>query len=192
MVEAFINTPVIADKATSPLGDSFVPGRFGNTNGGIGVQLSERRMLAIADVAAWPGGSKKASNAISAYECYYEHAPHRWTVINDDPNMPVNLAKKLGDAGTVVDLSHGRTVLRVSGSKAQWVLPKLFAIDFSETAFPPASGLATQHHEISAQIYRVDQTTFDIIVFRSYARAFWHTLTRASEEVGYEVVNNGE
>lgn len=188
MVEPFINTPVIADKATSPLGDSFVPGSFGNTMAGCGVQLSERQGIAIADVAGWPSGSKKASNAVSAYECFFEYAPNRWTVIADDPNMPLNLTKKVGDAGTVVDLSHGRTVLRISGNQAAWVLPKLFAIDFSDAAFAVATGLATQHHEISAQIYRLDATTFDIIIFRSFAHAFWHTLTKAAQDVGYEVV----
>ncbi|MGB7432916.1 MAG: sarcosine oxidase subunit gamma family protein [Ahrensia sp.] len=188
MVEPFINTPVIADKAASPLGDSFVPGRFGNTKAGCGVQLSERQGIALADVAAWPGKANIVSTAVSTSACFFEYAPNRWTVITDDQYVPMNLAKKVGDAGTVVDLSHGRTVLRISGNQAAWVLPKLFAIDFSDAAFAVATGLATQHHEISAQIYRVDATTFDIMIFRSYARAFWHTLTKAAQDVGYEVV----
>ena len=87
----------------------------------------------------------------------------------------------------MTDLSHGRTAIRIAGPKAEWVLAKFFAIDFSLPAFPVGSGLSTVHHDIFAQIQRTGADQFDVYVFRSFARSFWNSLCHASEEVGYEV-----
>jgi sarcosine oxidase subunit gamma len=87
----------------------------------------------------------------------------------------------------VTDLSHGRTALRASGSKAAWILSKLFAIDFSTAAFPVGAGRSTMHHDIFAQIQRTGEMAFDLYVFRSFARSFWTSLCHAAEEVGYAV-----
>ena len=80
-----------------------------------------------------------------------------------------------------------RTALRIAGPKAEWVLSKLFAIDFSTENLPQGAGISTNHHEVFAQIQRTGPDQFDIYVFRSFARSFWHTLCRAAEETGYEV-----
>ena len=92
------------------------------------------------------------------------------------------------ETGTATDLSHGRTALRIQGPKAEWVLSKLFAIDFSPDGFPVGTAISTNHHEIFAQIHRTNADRFDLYVFRSFARSFWQTLTRAAEETGYEVI----
>ena len=73
----------------------------------------------------------------------------------------------------MTDLSHGRTAIRISGPKAEWVLAKFFAIDFSLPAFPVGSGVSTVHHDIFAQIQRTGANQFDLNVFRSFARSFW-------------------
>lgn len=202
MAEPFVATPVIADAAESPLAGHYEKGEFGNPDLGAQVTLTERFPLAICDVFAWPGAETKTANAIrratklaltktrdavSEDAQAFRHAPGRWTVIAGDGALPEALTNAVDDNGTVVDLSHGRTVLRVDGEQSRRVLSKLFAIDFHPDAFPTEKGLATKHHEIFAQIQRVGENAFDIIVFRSYARAFWHALTRASEEVGYAV-----
>ena len=67
------------------------------------------------------------------------------------------------------------------------MLGKFFAIDFALTAFPQGSGRSTTHHDIFTQIQRTGPEAFDLYVFRSFARSFWHSLCHACEEVGYEV-----
>ena len=86
-----------------------------------------------------------------------------------------------------IDLSHGRAVIRIAGPRAEWVLSKLFAVDFSVEAFPVSNGCSTSHHEIFAQIQRTGKNQFDVVVFRSFARAFFTTLCHSAEEVGYDV-----
>lgn len=202
MAEPFLSTPVLADAAESPLAGHYQAGEFGNLTRGAQVTLSERFALATCDVCAWAGNETKTANAIkrvtglalsrtkdavSDSAQAFQHAPGRWTVLSADQTLPNALTGAVGDNGTVVDLSHGRTVLRVDGAKSRWVLAKLFAIDFAHESLPLHNGIATKHHEIFAHIQRVGEDAFDVIVFRSYARSFWHALTRASEEVGYQV-----
>ena len=78
--------------------------------------------------------------------------------------------------------------LRIAGPRAEWVLSKLFALDFAPDAFPVEAGRATAHHDIFVQLQRTREDAFDLYVFRSFARSFWHSLCHAAEEVGYEVV----
>ncbi|WP_457937542.1 sarcosine oxidase subunit gamma family protein [Mesorhizobium sp. 10J20-29] len=189
----------------SPLEPVLHSGRHGHVANGVGVTLSETRPGSIVQLAAWPGKEKAliksvkqlagialpdgagggiATEAASAFGI----APGRFLVIGEEEGLAAAFAAAVArDTGTVTDLSHGRTAIRVAGPKAEWVLSKIFAIDFALPAFPLGSGVSTVHHDIFAQIQRTGAERFDIYVFRSFARSFWHALCRASEEVGYEV-----
>ena len=97
--------------------------------------------------------------------------------------------KKITPAkGTVTSLDHGRVVIRITGSKATWVLAKGIAIDFSLEAFPVQTSRNTSHHDIGLTVRRVDENTFDLFIFTSLARSFWHWLDIAASEAGYEIV----
>ncbi|TJV43738.1 MAG: sarcosine oxidase subunit gamma family protein, partial [Mesorhizobium sp.] len=115
-------------------------------------------------------------------------APGKFTVVDEAEGLASAFANVVTpDIGTVTDLSHGRTAIRIAGPKAEWVLAKFFAIDFALPAFPVGAGRSTMHHDVFAQIQRTGADQFDIYVFRSFARSFWKALCHASEEVGYEV-----
>ncbi len=189
----------------SPLEPVLRTGRHGHLADGVGVRLAETQPGSIVQLAAWPGEEKALIRTIKQVtglalpdgagggacgngKAAFGFAPGRFMVIGEDENIAGVFAGKLSQkTGTVTDLSHGRTGIRVSGARAEWVLAKLFAIDFALPAFPVGSGLSTVHHDIFAQIQRSGADQFDVYVFRSFARAFWHTLRLASEEVGYEV-----
>jgi sarcosine oxidase subunit gamma len=115
-------------------------------------------------------------------------APGKFLIADQDEGLAASFAGSIGPGtGTVTDLSHGRTAIKVAGPKAEWVLAKFFAVDFSLPAFPLGSGVSTVHHDIFAQIQRTGADQFDVYVFRSFARSFWNSLCHASQEVGYEV-----
>lgn len=175
----------------SPLGPDYKPGQYGNLGSGIGVTLSEPEFGFLGELAAFPDSaesvSKLADTASKPGAIAFRIAANRWFLAGPD-GMDGPLSAKLKPAnGSLIDLSHGRTALRISGPKAEWVLSKLYAIDFRTRAFPAGTGLATSHHNIFTQIHRDDEQTFTLFVFRSFARAFWHTLQRAAEETGYQV-----
>lgn len=189
----------------SPLGPAWKPGPHNVGRDGAGVVLSETRPGSIIQVAAWPGEEKAVMVAIqqavglklpdgagggvtAATKAAFGFAPGRFLVVTQAEGTGAELAKTIGvETGTVTDLSHGRTALRVAGPKAEWVMAKLFAIDFSLAAFPVGAGRSTTHHDVFAQIQRTGPDAFDIYVFRSFARSFWTTLCHQAEETGYEV-----
>ncbi|OQM77463.1 sarcosine oxidase subunit gamma family protein [Manganibacter manganicus] len=189
----------------SPLEPVYQPGLHGQSEHGAGVTLCEAKQGSILQLTAWPGEEKRMIAAIRSVarlavpdgagggivkngKAAFGIAPGKFTVTAEEEGLAEAFAASLKPAiGTVTDLSHGRTIIRISGEKAEWVLAKLFAIDFSLPAFPIGAGRSTVHHDIFAQIQRTDNDSFDIHVFRSFARAFWKLLCHSSEEVGYEV-----
>jgi sarcosine oxidase subunit gamma len=190
----------------SPLGPAWKPGSHGNVAGGVGLTISETRPGSIVEAAAWHGTERELIAAIARVTGLelpdgagggifkegtgaFGIAPGRFLLVD----QPEGLAERLSevvrvDVGSVIDLSHGRTAIRVAGPQAGWVLSKFFAIDFSETAFPLGSGKATVHHDFFTQIQRTAPRAFDLYIFRSFARSFWQLLCRGAEDVGYEVL----
>ena len=181
----------MSDRA-SALGDAFRPGRHGAPDGEPGVRLSETVFDFVGEAAAFGGAEEKldalfaSARGKAATSLSFQFARNRWLLAGaTDFRDQLNRSLKSEDV-SLIDLTHGRAALSVSGPKAEWVLSKLFAVDFREAAFPALSGIATMHHDTFAQIYRSDAQSFDIFVYRSFARAFWDTLCRAAAEVGYE------
>ncbi|MGL4489698.1 MAG: sarcosine oxidase subunit gamma, partial [Rhizobiaceae bacterium] len=117
----------------------------------------------------------------------FKIASNRWFIAGPESLSDTIKSKLKPSDGSLIDLTHGRASLLIVGPKAERVLSKLYAIDFSVAAFPVDTGMATSHHNIFTQIHRPYPSAFDLFVFRSFARSFWHTLQRAAEEVGYEV-----
>ena len=189
----------------SPLQPVWRPGSHGNFVDGVGVVLSETQPGSIVQVAAWHGEEKAVIAAIRSaagpslpdgagggiavgVKAAFGIAPGKFLVIGEEEGLADSLIQAIPTTiGTVTDLSHGRTALSVAGPKAEWVLAKFFAIDFSLPAFPLGSGISTNHHDIFAHIQRSGPDRFDLTIFRSFARSFWTALCHASEEVGYEV-----
>lgn len=189
----------------SPLAPVLRPGRHALADRSVGVTLAETQPGSIVQLAAWRG---EESNMISAIKevtglalpdgagggvatetkAAFGFAPGKFLVVDQDEGPAAAFANVVTpDIGTITDLSHGRTAIRIAGPKAEWVLAKFFAADFSLPAFPLGSGMSTVHHDIFAQIQRTGADQFDVYVFRSFARSFWDSLCHASEEVGYEV-----
>ena len=179
--------------------------RFLKVLGGAGVILEETRPGSIIQAAAFPGEERALMAIIGTVtglalpdgagggilrngNAAFGFAPGRFLVVDHDGGLGSRLKEAVPAAtGTVTDLSHGRTAIRISGPKSEWVLAKFFAIDFALAAFPQGAGRSTAHHDIFAQIQRTGAQQFDLYVFRSFARSFWTALCHASEEVGYEV-----
>lgn len=190
----------------SPIGPAYRPGSHGNLAEGAGFRLLELQPGSVVEIVAWPGCEATALAAIAAVtglalsaapgagaveptRSAFGFAPGKWLVVDQPEDTGAQLSAAMtAETGTVTDLSHGRAVIRVSGPRVEWVLSKLFAIDFSRDAFPVSAGLSTAHHEIFAQIQRTGEAQFDLVVFRSFARSFWSLLCRLAEEVGYEVL----
>lgn len=182
----------MSDRA-SALGADLKPGEFGNLANGVGVTLGETFFGFIAEIAAFAGSQESVSKLVWKSEARIEGslafpiAKGRWLAAGSGAFRAALENGLDGSEASFIDLTQGRTGLTVGGPKAEWVLSKLFAVDFRQSAFPERTGLATMHHDTFAQIYRTGADGFVILVYRSFARSFWHALRRAAEETGYEV-----
>ena len=88
-----------------------------------------------------------------------------------------------GDLGAVVDQSHGRCGLRLSGLHARQVMAKNTAIDLHPRAFGPGRCAMTSVAHMNATVIQVDATpTYDLFVIRSLARSFVHAIEHACHE----------
>ena len=173
--------------------------------GDAGVTLTERKLVSLVQVAAWPetaeqvegilasllgcappqgpsGSSGDAGGAILAL------SPGRWLVESGDPRLAQQLAGQIPSAlGAVTDLSHARVAIRVAGPKAAWVLAKGLALDLHPAAFPPMAVAQSAIHEVGVIVRRLSPESFDLYVYRGFALSFWDWLTEAAAECGYRV-----
>ena len=93
------------------------------------------------------------------------------------------------DAGSVVDQTHGKTLLRITGKRAAWVLAKECRVDLHPRAFGPGRVAGTAFAHLSCVVHQRDAAPiFDLIFAVTTAGSFVHALTHAAEETGYEVV----
>ena len=115
--------------------------------------------------------------------------PGRWLVESEDEHLEANLRQKIAvSEAAVTGLTHARTIVTISGEKADWVLASGIPLDFHQSAFKTGDVQMSHHHEIGLTIRRTSEQSYDLYVFTSYARSFWQWIARASAEVGYRVV----
>ena len=196
------------DNKVSPFDGVLVPGRYGREtdDGNIDtLTISHRVCIGLLQITAWPktvatvdtsiekitkltlsGGNNSPSNDDYAV---MPIGPGRYLIEANKPGAVEMFQKKVAPAkGAVINLDHGRVVIRVTGTKATWVLAKGIAIDFSLEAFPVHTSRNTSHHDIGLTIRRIDENNFDLFIFTSLAQSFWHWLDSAASETGYEIV----
>jgi heterotetrameric sarcosine oxidase gamma subunit len=196
------------DNKISPFDGLLVSGRYGREPGADDLdtlQISHRMCTGLVQVTAWP---KTMPSIVTAIEKISDltlsngnHSPSnddfvvmpigpgRYLIESNKLDTEILFQKRITSAnGAVTNLDHGRVVIRISGNKATWVLAKGIAIDFSLDAFPVHSSRNTSHHDIGLTIRRVNENTFDLFIFTSLARSFWHWLDIAASEIGYEII----
>ena len=104
------------------------------------------------------------------------NGPNQWMVISEDDAAESLLEKiqhAVADKAGVVDQSHGRVGLRLSGKHARTVVQKNCPLDVHPRSFGPGSCALTTIAHIGALIIQVDdEPTYDMFVNRSFARSF--------------------
>lgn len=109
----------------------------------------------------------------------------RWLVV--EPEWRDLSAALAPTAGIRRDLSHGRTVLRISGRRVRQVLMKGAPIDWHPGAFGPGACAQTLmfHHSVLVDCRETDR--FDLFVARGFARDFLERLIDAGAEYGWSL-----
>ncbi len=171
------------------------------------LRLQERKNLTAIQVLAYTGQHETAAAAIGkslGIECPIEpgicnsddhlqltwNGPNSWMIIDGDAEsgykpggLLETLKKAVGEQAAVLDQSHGRCGLRLSGKHARAVMAKNCAIDLHPRAFKTGNCALTPVAHMSALVVQVDDTPcYDLFIARSLARSFAHAIEHACKE----------
>jgi sarcosine oxidase subunit gamma len=169
---------------------------------GVTVELPGAGTLAI--IAARQGRRRALSEtALSSFAVNLPHSPGRvegrdiafiWTgpdqwLAQGPPGKESLLAQTFAGLAAVVDQSHARALLRITGPRARDALAKGLAIDLHPRAFATGFAAATSVAHIAVLLWQLDdRPTYEFAVPRSYALDFWHWLQASAAEYGVEFV----
>ncbi|MGB3875525.1 sarcosine oxidase subunit gamma [Shinella zoogloeoides] len=138
--------------------------------------LAVHRALAIAVVLAAPGRKAEAAGILvadGAFEARFA-GPGEWLVLSEahaPETLAAELAVRLGDHAHVVDQSHGRTAVTLSGPDAARILANGVGIDLHIEAFPVGRAANVLCNHLSVNLARTGETRFDLVAMRSFAGA---------------------
>ena len=91
--------------------------------------------------------------------------------------------------------SDGRSLIRISGSRARDMLAKVCSLDLHPAAFPDGAAAASSIDHTSVNLWRGkdvgDEATFYLLVFATFAESLWHTLLDSGAEYGIAIDTAG-
>lgn len=179
-------------KRRSALERHYEPGRYGaNGTGAPGITLFERRGLAMAQVNGAPeeGGPPVLGSVSDGDATLLWTGPGQWFAISEHAGaerLAADLEERLSSSGaTVSDLSHARTVVRVSGAAWRDLLAKGCPADID--AMVRGECVASLLSHFTVVIHCVSDDSADVYVFRSFGASLWEWLRGSAEEFGYAV-----
>lgn len=88
--------------------------------------------------------------------------------------------------GVVLDLSHSRTHIRISGREATTVLNSYLPLDLREQSFPVGAVASTAFHHVGVTLWRTEQG-YELLAPRGFAVSLWELLAEASQQYGLEI-----
>ena len=181
----------------SPL--AFVrPGHFGAS--GTGLTMREMTNLSLVSITAFSGEIGDLTEAVEnlcgaglpppnrfisvGALTLIASGPGQWMALSTAPNL-IEMLQPLQSHAALTDQSHGRAIVRISGSKCNETLRKGVSLNLHEFAVGHAAVTVISH--IGALIWREADQDFVLAVPRSLAQSFWHWLETSAAEFGLEV-----
>ncbi len=182
----------------SALAGEYNPGRFG-VAGEIGVIFREAPNPVLFQVAAWPdtiaAAGARAAEAVGAGEA---PGPGRAMVGAAGAVLRIEPLKFwiLGtgapqfDAadGVTLDLSHSRTLVRLSGPQASTLLNRHLPLDLRDMSFPVGSVASSAFDHAGVTLWR-SEAGFELFLPRGFALSLWQVLLQGAAQFGYQVID---
>ena len=167
---------------------------------GPGVILTERRPVSIWLIAAWPDRLRQ-TGAVAAEAAGVPMAPGPGRAVTgsagllmrteplkclfvsdrETPRPPV-----AAEYGTVVDLGHARTVIRVEGPNWRDLMARMVPLDLREQTFPVDAVAASGLHHMGVTLHRFGNGV-DVYALRSFGLAVWEHLVHSAEQFGVRI-----
>lgn len=122
--------------------------------------------------------------------------PDEWLAVfgdGDRSRVITDLRKALARRhAALVDLSHARAIISVTGPRARQVLQKGCPLDLHPSRFPAGACAQSKFARCQVLLHRSDEASaYDLHVPRSFARYLWAWLEDAAAEYGLAIETGG-
>lgn len=164
-------------------------GRYGASTSAPGVRLQVLHPIGLVTVIARKGKSKSVQSALSNLQdvAVMEAGIDQWYVQGPDNKLATALKQQLADTASVIDQSHGRVTLIISGPKCRAVLAKGTPVDLHANQFAIGQSAMTTMAHVGVHLTRTADDEFTLSVFRGFSESFWEWLTASAAEFGYQI-----
>ncbi len=98
----------------------------------------------------------------------------------------VSLESLDAEQSVVLDLSHSRTQLRITGPQAATLLNGYLPIDLRESSFPVGSVASTAFHHVGVTLWR-SADGYELFLPRGFALSLWELLQESALQYGLTV-----
>lgn len=195
----------------SALTGRLTPGPFGAAGGRLA--FSERPLGPLIQIAGWHDSFESAVRPllarlgldgagsfdraqISDKAAAFRIAPERVLL---RPASAEECAAIMSDADPaltpVLDLSHSRMLLRISGAAAPDLMARLMPIDFDTQVFGVGRFVQSGIHTVPVLVHRAADMAgapvFDLYLPRSFAASLWDFIAQTALPLGYRVEAGG-
>ena len=162
------------------------------------VTITDLSRLGKFSVRAAPGSSPSGlpapwtTSRVSGGRLVVAAAPGEWMVLT--PSGEDAGIDERGDILSVVDVTHGRALLRLTGAEARDVLSKLCAVDLADETTPDGASMRSYVGSIVVDVVRDDiDGTLSYLLHseRSAGRSLLHSLEDAGSSAGIVYAGDG-
>ena len=168
-----------------------------NSQGSCSLEITENKNLILFQIGVWPdtlvGVGEKISQKLNL-EMYPQPCralqskevamlrvePLKWWILGENPQDFTE------DQACILDISHSRTHLKISGENTTVFLNRFLPIDLREASFPINSVITTSFHHVSVTLWR-SKNYYEIFIPRAFAQSLWEILLESAAQFGYEV-----
>ena len=151
---------------------------------------SEMFRGAVAEVLGVELPVDPGSCAGSGDSRLYWLGPNEWLAIvagGTETGVESRLRQSLSGHFSVVDVSGGQTVIRLSGEAVDMVLKKSAVYDFHASQFTDGRCVQTTFAKASALVSRTADGSFELVIRRSFSDYLFRWIIDAASEYGIKV-----
>jgi len=115
--------------------------------------------------------------------------PETWLCISSNSNLRDLISSACSDNDfAITDISHSRAIVEIKGAHALDVIKKGSPLNVNESVFEEGNCANTTYNGINILIEFIGNSprTFRLYALRSFGGSFYHSITDAALEFGYE------
>lgn len=166
------------DHRPLPLRELAKQGRFGAEAATPGIHLAIEHPVSLVQVMARKGAGQRVAKTLASLKALRvaQAGPDQYFVQTSgkpEGALAAEIKKKLGSDASVVDQSHGRVFITISGPKSRSLLAKGTPVDLHLDHFKIGQSAQTQMAHVGVHIIRTGADEFTISVLRSFSESLW-------------------